>query len=1178
MATSPVGAVALRDVSLDDKYELGSGRAYMTGVQALVRLLMMQRQRDAAAGLNTAGFVSGYRGSPLGGLDQALWSAEKFLTRAHIKFQPGLNEDLAATSIWGAQQVNLYPGAKYDGVFSMWYGKGPGVDRCGDVFKHANFAGTSKHGGVLVLAGDDHAAKSSTLPHQSDHQFSAAMMPVLYPSSVQEIIDLGLHGWAMSRYSGCWVGFKCVADTVESSASVLIDPDRVQIVMPDDFPLPSDGVHIRWPDAFLATEARMQDYKIYAALHYCRVNNLNRIVIDSPKPRLGIITSGKSYLDVRQALDDLGITEADAAEIGIRLFKVAMPWPLEPEGVRQFAEGLSEILVVEEKRQIVEYQLKEQLYNWRDDVRPRVVGKFDEKGEWVRPHGDWLLPATAELTPAMIARVIAQRIERLDLHPRTMERIKNRVAFINNKEAALAKPRMTLQRVPYFCSGCPHNTSTKVPEGSRATAGIGCHVMAIWMDRSTSAFTHMGGEGVPWIGLAPFTDEKHIFANLGDGTYYHSGILAIRAAVAANVNITYKILYNDAVAMTGGQPFDGPLSPAMIARQVAAEGVKTIVVVSDDPEKYPAGTFASDIEIHHRDDLDKVQRTLRETPGVTVLLYDQTCAAEKRRRRKRGKYPDPAKRVVINELVCEGCGDCGVKSNCVSVAPVETEFGRKRTIDQSSCNKDYSCVNGFCPSFVTVEGGSLRKPKKAAAGDFSSLPDPVLASSVDPYGILITGIGGTGVVTIGALLGMAGHLEGKGVSVLDMAGLAQKNGAVVSHVRIADSPDQLHATRIAAGEARLVLACDILTSVADDSLAKMQKGVTKALVNTALVMPADFTRNADLRFPLGSMEKEIKDAVSPGDAEFLDATKLATGLMGDSIATNLFMVGYAFQRGLLPLSKESILRAIKLNATAVESNTQSFNWGRLAAVDRERVVAAAIPGEKPDSQRLSTSFDEIVSRRSQFLTGYQDAAYAKRYVEFVTKVLAAESARVPGMTSLGEAVARYYFKLLAIKDEYEVARLYTDGEFMKRVSAQFEGDYKLRFHLAPPLTNAADAQTGEARKSSYGPWMMSAFRVIAKMKGLRGSAVDIFGKTAERRMERQLITDYEALINELLPHLAAHNHAIAVELASIPEHIRGYGHVKNRHLAAAKAKEAELVASFRAARPAEADMPAKVAA
>jgi indolepyruvate ferredoxin oxidoreductase len=701
-------AEALRKVTLDDKYEVDSGRVFLTGAQAFVRLLILQRQRDKLAGLNTGGFVSGYRGSPLGALDLSLWKAQKFLDRANIKFQPGLNEDLAATSIWGSQQVNLYPDAKVDGVFAMWYGKGPGVDRCGDVFKHANFAGTSKHGGVLVLAGDDHAAKSSTLPHQSDHQFSAAMIPVLYPSSVQEILDLGLHGWAMSRYSGCWVGFKCVSDTVESSASVYADPSRVKIIVPDDFPLPPDGVSIRWPDPFLATEARMQDYKIYAALHYCRVNQLNRIVIDSPKPRLGIITSGKSYLDVRQALDDLGIDEAQAAEIGIRVFKVAMPWPLEPEGVRHFAEGLAEILVVEEKRQVVEYQLKEQLYNWRDDVRPRVVGKFDEKGEWVRPHGDWLLPPHAELTPAMIARVIAQRIVRLELHPRTMEKLRARVDWINSKETALSRPKITLNRIPYFCSGCPHNTSTKVPEGSRATAGIGCHVMAIWMDRSTSTFTHMGGEGVPWIGQAPFSSTKHTFANLGDGTYYHSGSLAIRAAIAANVNITYKILYNDAVAMTGGQPVDGPISPQMIAQQCAAEGVKKIVVVSDEPAKYPSGYFASDISIHHRDELDRVQRELRDTEGCTILLYDQTCAAEKRRRRKRGKYPDPAKRVVINELVCEGCGDCGVKSNCVSVAPIETEFGRKRTIDQSSCNKDYSCVNGFCPSFVTVEGGTLR--------------------------------------------------------------------------------------------------------------------------------------------------------------------------------------------------------------------------------------------------------------------------------------------------------------------------------------------------------------------------------------------------------------------------------------------------------------------------------------
>ena len=1171
-------AEALRQVTLDDKYQLESGHVFLTGAQAFVRLLILQKQRDKLAGLNTGGFVSGYRGSPLGALDLSLWKARPFLERASITFQPGLNEDLAATAIWGSQQVNLYPDAKVDGVFAMWYGKGPGVDRCGDVFKHANFAGTSKHGGVLVLAGDDHAAKSSTLPHQSDHQFSAAMIPVLYPASVQEILDLGLHGWAMSRYAGCWVGFKCVADTVESSASVSVDPERVKIVVPDDFPLPPDGLSIRWPDPFLAAEARMQDYKAYAALHYCRVNRLNRIVIDSPRPRLGIVTSGKSYLDVRQALDDLGIDEAQAAEIGIRVFKVAMPWPLEPEGVRHFAEGLEEILVVEEKRQVVEYQLKEQLYNWRDDVRPRVVGKFDEKGEWVRPHGDWLLPPHTELTPAMIARVIAQRIERLELHPRTMEKIRARVDWINAKEAALAKRKITLTRIPYFCSGCPHNTSTKVPEGSRATAGIGCHFMAVWMDRSTSTFTHMGGEGAPWIGQAPFTSTTHIFANLGDGTYYHSGILAIRAAVAARVNITYKILFNDAVAMTGGQPFDGPLSPQMIARQCAAEGVARIAVVTDEPDKYPSGYFAGDVAVHDRSQLDRVQRELRDTAGVTVLLYDQTCAAEKRRRRKRGKYPDPAKRVFINELVCEGCGDCSVKSNCVSVAPLETEFGRKRTIDQSSCNKDYSCVNGFCPSFVTVEGGSLRKPKKADAVDFSHLPSPALPGTAEPYGILVTGIGGTGVVTIGALLGMAAHLEGKGVSVLDMTGLAQKNGAVVTHVRVADVPEKLHATRIAAGEAKLVLACDIVTGVGYEALAKMRKGVTKALVNSALVMTADFTRNPDLAFPTGSMEQEIGDAVATGDAEFLDATRLATGLMGDSIATNLFMVGYAYQRGLIPVGEEAILRAIELNGAAVEANKQSFRWGRLAAVEPERVLKLALPQAKPDSQRLSTSLDEVVARRVDFLTAYQDAAYARRYSDFVAKVRAAEAQKVPARTAFAEAVARYFFKLLAVKDEYEVARLFAETDFRERVAAQFEGDYKLVFHLAPPLVAKPDPATEEPRKRRYGPWMMRAFRMLAKMRRLRGTPLDLFGATAERRKERQLIVDYQALIDELLPSLGVHNHAIAVELASIPGHIRGYGPVKERHLAAARAKEAELVAKYRAGAPAAVAEAVEVAA
>src|SRR6266436_3498446 len=739
------------EVTLDDKYALQSGRAFMAGTQALVRLPMLQRVRHLAACLSTAGFIPGYRGSPLGGFDQALWKAKKFLDEHHIKFQPGVNEDLAATAIWGTQQVNLYPDAKYDGVFAMWYGKGPGVDRCGDVFKHANSAGTSRHGGVLVLAGDDHAAKSSTLAHQSEHIFKACCIPVLNPASVQEYLDLGLHGIAMSRFSGCWVAFKCVTDVVESGAVVETDPQRVKIVMPADFAMPPGGLNIRWPDAFLEQEARLLDYKVYAALAYCRANRLDRIVWDSPRARFGIVTTGKSFGDTLQALADFGIDERVAADVGIRLYKVAMSWPLEPLGARRFSEGLEEILVVEEKRQVIEYQLKEELYNWREGVRvPRVVGKFDDSGEWSRsggqPAGTWLLPAHYEHSPAMVARAIAQRLEKLGLTQNLGSQFRERLAFLDFKEKALARPRVTTVRQPYFCSGCPHNTSTRVPEGSRATAGIGCHFMAVWMDRNTSTFTHMGGEGAPWIGQAPFTDEKHIFANLGDGTYYHSGLLAIRAAVAAKVNMTYKILYNDAVAMTGGQHHDGPLDPAIISRQIAAEGVKPIVVVTDEPEKYPANVdWAPGVTVRHRRDLDAVQRELREIPGVSALIYDQTCASEKRRRRKRNEYPDPAIRAVINEMVCEGCGDCSAKSNCLSVEPLETEFGRKRTINQSSCNSDYSCLTGFCPSFVTVEGGRLKKGKSGAVSteESFSLEEPKRPALDAPYGILVTGIGGT---------------------------------------------------------------------------------------------------------------------------------------------------------------------------------------------------------------------------------------------------------------------------------------------------------------------------------------------------------------------------------------------------------------------------------------------------
>jgi indolepyruvate ferredoxin oxidoreductase len=1152
-------------VSLEDKYTLASGRIFLNGTQALVRLAMIQRERDLAAGLNTGGFISGYRGSPLGGLDQALWKAKDHLREHHIHFVPGVNEELAATAVWGSQQVGLFKGPKYDGVFAMWYGKGPGVDRCGDVFKHANAAGTSKHGGVLLVAGDDHACKSSTLPHQSEHAFDAAMIPVLYPTGVQEIFELGLHGFAMSRYSGCYVAFKTISETVDSSASIAVDPSMPKIVLPEDFSLPAAGLNIRWPDAPMEQELRLQHDKIYAALAYARVNRLNRITIDSPNPRLGIIASGKSYLDVLQALEDLGIDERHAAEVGIRLCKVGMPWPLEPEGVRAFAKGLDEILVVEEKRQLIEYQMKEQLYNWRDDVRPRVIGKYDEHGEWEAHRSEWLLPAAGELTPAMIARVIARRIGKFY----TSSIIEARLKFLEAKETALARPRTKVARIPYFCSGCPHNTSTRVPEGSQSLAGIGCHYMSIWIrPDQTMTFTQMGGEGAPWIGIQPFTEMDHIFANMGDGTYYHSGLLSVRAAVGANAHMTYKILYNDAVAMTGGQPVDGPLTVPMITRQVASEGVGKIVVVTDEPEKYPKDAdFAPGVTVRHRDDLDAVQRELRETPGVTVLVYDQTCAAEKRRRRKRGKFPDPQKRVVINDLVCEGCGDCSTKSNCLSVVPVETEFGRKRAIDQSTCNKDYSCVKGFCPSFVTVEGGKLRKRKPAAReASGAGLPAPVLPSVEAPYGILVTGVGGTGVVTIGALLGMAAHIEGLGVAVLDMTGLAQKGGSVYSHIRIAKNPADIHAVRIAAGEARAVLGCDMIVAASDEAIAKMQSGITRAVINGDVATTGDFTRDPDLQVPTGDMSDSIREACGAEAVDFVDASELATALMGDSIATNLFMMGYAWQKGLIPLHEASIMQAIELNGAAVESNKAAFEWGRRAAVDLAAVQRAATPANAmPETHVLSQTLDEAIARRRAFLVGYQNDAYARRYADFVERVRAAETEKAPGSTVLTAAVARYLFKLMAYKDEYEVARLYTATDFVDRVKAQFEGDFEIKLHLAPPLWVKTDPATGEPRKRTYGPWMLGAMRTLAKLKGLRGTPLDPFGHSEERRTERKLVEDYRTVVEELLRSLDAGRVALAAEIAAIPEHIRGFGPVKMRHLAAARAREADLLAEWRAA-------------
>jgi indolepyruvate ferredoxin oxidoreductase len=1147
----------MRDVSLDDKYTVESGRIFLTGIQALVRLPMLQRRRDQSVGLNTAGYVSGYRGSPLGGLDQALWQAKAHLARHHVVFQPGINEDLAATALWGTQQVNLFPGARYDGVFGLWYGKGPGVDRCGDVFKHANSAGTSRFGGVLAVAGDDHAARSSTVAHQSEHAFKAAMLPVLAPAGVQEYLDLGLHGWAMSRYSGCWVAFKAVADTVESSASVDVSPDRVRIRLPDDYALPPDGLNIRWPDDRLVQEARLLDHKLYAALAYCRANGLNRIVIDAPNPRLGIIACGKSYLDVRQAFDDLGIDDALAAEIGIRLYKVAMVWPLEADGVRHFAEGLEEILVVEEKRQLIEYQLKEELYNWREDVRPRVIGKFDEKGEWALPHGEWLLPATAELSPARIARVIADRIDRYFTSPR----IRERLAVIEAKDRAARAPAVVTGRLPWYCPGCPHNTSTKVPEGSRALAGIGCHYMVTWMDRNTATFSHMGGEGAAWLGQAPFTETRHVFVNLGDGTYYHSGILAIRAAVAARVNVTYKLLYNDAVAMTGGQPVDGPMTVPMIARQLAAEGVGQIVVVTDGtPRSWHRSELPHGILVRERGELDAIQRELRECLGVSVLIYDQTCAAEKRRRRKRGKLPDPPRRAYINELVCEGCGDCGVQSNCLAILPVETEFGRKRAIDQSACNKDFSCLEGFCPSFVTVEGGRLR-PGKALELDesaFDELPPPEPAVTREPYGILVTGVGGTGVITLGALIGMAAHIDGKGVTVLDMTGLAQKGGAVYSHVRICDDPEAIHAVRIATGEADAVIGGDIVVTASGEALAKMRAGRTRVAVNRAETPTAEFVTCPDWQFPLPRLEAALAEAAGREAVHALDATALAARLLGNTVYANLFLLGYAWQLGLVPVSAAALDRAIELNGTAVAMNRRAFLWGRRAA-HRPGLLGDLA---SPPPASLPQTLDELIGRRSAFLTAYQDPAFASRYQALVAQARAAEARIAAGSTRLAEAVARGYFKLLAVKDEYEVARLYAETDFLARVDETFEGDYRLNFHLAPPWLARPEPKTGRVRKQAFGPWMMTAFKWLARARRWRGSAWDPFAHLPERRLERQLIADYEADLNQVLTSLSPANLEIAVELAALPETLRGYGHVKAKAAEAAARRRAALLASL----------------
>lgn len=1143
----------LQPVRLADRFDLDKEQVFLTGTQAVVRLTLMQKERDRRAGLNTGGYVSGYRGSPIGGLDMAMWREQNRLKKEDIVFEPGLNEDLAATALWGTQQAELRGDGAYDGVFGIWYGKGPGVDRSGDVLRHANLAGSSKNGGVLALMGDDHTAESSTTAHQSEFHLLDIMIPILSPAGVQEILDYGVIGYGLSRYAGVWVGIKCVKDTIESTAVVDGRVDRVTLVEPKVDRRPEGGLNIRIADPILTQEERLHESKRDAILDYVAANRINKTILSGGKaPKVGVITAGKSYLDVRQAMDDLGIDEVRANDLGLRLYKVGCVWPLSRKELRAFAKGLDTIIVVEEKRALIEVQVREELYGLAD--APNVVGKKDEKDKW-------LFPVKGALDSNQIAIAIGERLNRFAKD----RKLGSAVTKLKKAQEALKATKGVAQRIPYFCAGCPHNSSTHVPEGSRAYAGIGCHYMVQWMDRETEGYTQMGGEGANWVGERHFSTRDHVFQNLGDGTYNHSGALAIRHAAATGTNITYKILFNDAVAMTGGQPNDGDLTPWSIAKQVAAEGAKRVVVVTDEPHKYasdvswPLGTT-----IHHRSELLDVQKELAAVPGLTVMIYDQTCASEKRRRRKRGLFPDPDKRVVINEMVCEGCGDCGVKSNCVAVGAVETEFGRKRQIDQSACNKDFSCINGFCPSFVTVHGGKL-KTGDAAPGlsaKLPEIPEPKMPMLDHSYGIIVTGVGGTGVVTVGAILGMAAHMEGKGSAIIDMAGLAQKGGEVASHLRIAPKPSDIKSIRIAASGADLILACDMVTASTQKVLGSIDAGRTNVVVNAHEKLSGEFTHNVDFTFPTKRILSTLENAAGADRFSNVQAEKIATSLLGDAIASNMFMLGYAWQKGTVPVGREAIRKAIELNGVQIPMNLAAFEWGRVAAED-EALLPMPKSGPKSglDHRHLSQDVDTMIERRIAQLTDYQNADYAKRFANRVEKVRAAEG-RVGGDGSLTRNVVFNLYKLMAIKDEYEVARLYADGGFEKQLKEQFDHWDSLEFHLAPPLLAKRDAK-GHLIKKAYGPWMMKAYRLLAKMRSLRGSRLDIFSYFEERKMERRLLEDYEAVLDELVSELSAENLKAATALADYPRIIRGYGHVKEANVKRAQAERMKLRAGMK---------------
>jgi indolepyruvate ferredoxin oxidoreductase len=1133
--SAPNPVAQLDSYALADRYRRDQGRVFLTGTQALVRLPLLQRALDQQRGLNTAGFIAGYRGSPLGGYDQELWRARRELSQNAIEFLPAINEDLAATAILGTQQVEIDANRTVDGVFAIWYGKGPGIDRAGDALKHGNAYGSSPQGGVLVVAGDDHGCVSSSMSHQSDVAFMTFFMPVLNPASVSEYLEFGLYGFALSRFSGTWVGFKAISETVESAQSLELPPNP-SFHIPTDYQAPDYGLHYRWPDLpGPQIEARMVA-KLDAVRAFARANPIDRAIYGIENACFGIVTTGKGHLDLMEALRLLGIDEARARELGIDIYKVGMVWPLETIGARAFLRGKQEVLVVEEKRGIIESELKEALYDYQSDKPSRMVGKYDEEGRA-------LVPWTGELSPTLLAPIVAARIQ----HAIPGVNFDQQLAAIAGRGVTIQVPT-DVKRTPYFCAGCPHSTSTRVPEGSKALAGIGCHFMASWMDRNTESLIQMGGEGVNWVGRSRFTGNGHIFQNLGEGTYFHSGYMAIRQAVAAKTNITYKILFNDAVAMTGGQPVDGILTVPAVAAQLRAEGVQRIAVVSDEPHKYgTVSRFPAGTTIHHRDDLDPLQRELREIPGVTALIYDQTCAAEKRRLRKKGQYPDPAKRVFINTEVCEGCGDCSVQSNCLAVHPVDTELGRKRRIDQSTCNKDFSCLKGFCPSFVTVEGGELRRQQPAERVDallygLEALPVPALPQQ-DRFDLLVAGIGGTGVVTVGALITMAAHLEGRGASVLDFTGFAQKGGAVISHIRLGGSPDALYQVRVADGHADALIACDIVVGTDPRVVRTLARNRTRVLANDSEIPSGQFVRDRNADIALPRRLDALRSAVGRDNVSIIAANRLMEQLLGNSVYANVFLLGYAWQQGLVPVSESGLRRAIELNGVNIRENHQAFALGRLAAVDSSRLIAVGTP---PNAEKSAEkTIEALIAHRRALLIEYQDSAYADRYESLIRRVQAAEqklllSEQLP----LTRTAATYLYKVMAYKDEYEVARLYTDGRFIKAVEEQFAGEYRLSFHLAPPLlSRALDAQ-GRPRKRRFGPWVFRIFQILAKAKRLRGTPWDLFGWNHERREERRLIEEYTAILDSVCAQLNTGNHELAVRCAGLPDQIRGFGPVK----------------------------------